>query len=116
MEAKGTFEMTDHIELVHGSGNVFRDLGLPNPEAEQLKAILAAKIIAVLDMQNITVRRAKEMTNFAEADFSRLRQAKLRRVSIDRLMAMVDRLDQDVELTISAQPNGNAVLNAIKVD
>jgi hypothetical protein len=31
----------DDMELVHGSGNIFRDLGPPNPEARQLKAILA---------------------------------------------------------------------------
>jgi predicted XRE-type DNA-binding protein len=96
--------MTDDLELVHGSGNVFRDLGLPNPEAEQLKAILATKIIGVLDAQNITVRHAHEMTGFAAADFSRVRQAKLGRFTIDRLMAMLDRLDQDVEVTVSVQP------------
>jgi predicted XRE-type DNA-binding protein len=96
--------MTDDIELVHGTGNVFRDLGLPNPEAEQLKAILATKIIAVLDTQNISVRRAHELTGFAAADFSRVRQAKLSRFTIDRLMAMLDRLDQDVEVTVSVQP------------
>lgn len=104
--------MTDDLELVHGSGNVFRDLGLPNPEAEQLKAILAAKIIAVLDSQNITVRSAHEKTGFAAADFSRVRQAKLSRFTIDRLMAMLDRLDQDVEVTVSVRARGNVVQRA----
>ena len=98
--------MTKDIELVHGSGNVFRDLGLPNPEAEQLKAILAAKIIAVLDSENITVRSAHEKTGFAAADFSRVRQAKLARFTIDRLMAMLDRLGQDVEVTVSVRTRG----------
>jgi hypothetical protein len=36
---EGSIEMTDDIELVHGSGNVFRDLGLPNTKAEQLKSL-----------------------------------------------------------------------------
>jgi predicted XRE-type DNA-binding protein len=96
--------MTDDFELVHGSGNVFRDLGLPNTEAEQLKATLATKIIAVLDKQSFTVRSAHEKTGFAAADFSRVRQAKLARFTIDRLMAMLDRLGQDVEVTVSVQP------------
>jgi hypothetical protein len=39
----------DDTALVHGSFNVFRDLGNANPEAEQPRAILAAKIIGVLD-------------------------------------------------------------------
>jgi predicted XRE-type DNA-binding protein len=58
----------------------------------------------VLDHQNISVRRAHDMTGFAAADFSRIRQAKLSRFTIDRLMAMLDRLDQDVEVTVSVQP------------
>jgi predicted XRE-type DNA-binding protein len=33
-----------------------------------------------------------------------VRQAKLSRFTIDRLMAMLDRLDQDVEVTVSVQP------------
>jgi hypothetical protein len=36
----------DGMELIHGSGNVFRDLGLPNPEVEQLKAILVCRSTA----------------------------------------------------------------------
>lgn len=100
--------MTDEIEVEHGSGNVFRDLGLPNPEIEQLKAILAAKIIGVLDSQKISVRAAHEMTGFAAADFSRVRQAKLSRFTIDRLMTMLDRLDQDVEVTVNVQPRRQA--------
>lgn len=93
----------DDMELIHGSGNVFRDLGIANPEVEQLKAILAAKIIAVLDEQTLTVRSAHELTGFAAADFSRVRQAKLSRFTIDRLMSMLDKLDQDVEVTVSVQ-------------
>ena len=37
------------LELVSGSGNVFRDLGKPNADLAQTRAILAAKIIGVLE-------------------------------------------------------------------
>jgi predicted XRE-type DNA-binding protein len=93
----------DDLELVHGSGNVFRDLDHPNPEVEQLKAILAAKIIAVLDDAGISVRRAHELTGFAAADFSRVRQARLSRFTIDRLMAMLSKLDQDVAVSVTVK-------------
>jgi len=94
----------DDMELVHGSGNVFRDFGHPNAEAEQLKAILAAKIIGILDDGDITVRRAHEITGFAAADFSRVRQARLGRFTIDRLMAMLGKLGQDVEVNVTVHP------------
>jgi predicted XRE-type DNA-binding protein len=104
----------DDTELVHGSGNVFRDLGHTNPEAEQLKAILAAKIIGALDDEAISVRRAHELTGFAAADFSRVRQAKLSRFTIDRLMSMLARLDQDVEITVTVQPRRAAPAKSAK--
>jgi predicted XRE-type DNA-binding protein len=94
----------DESELVHGSGNVFRDLRLANPEAEQLKSSLATEIIGVLDGRRLTVRRAHELTGFAAADFSRVRQAKLSRFTVDRLLAMLDRLDQDVEISVAVRP------------
>jgi predicted XRE-type DNA-binding protein len=65
----------------------------PIPGIEQLKVSLAAKITGVLDGQNISVRAAHEMTGRAAADFSRVRQGKLSRFTIDRLMAMLDRLE-----------------------
>ena len=36
--------MSDDIELVHGSGNVFADFAHPNAAVEHLKATLAARI------------------------------------------------------------------------
>jgi predicted XRE-type DNA-binding protein len=90
----------DTMELVQGSGNVFRDLGLPNPNLEQLRAILAAKIIGVLDDRKLTIRKAQEVTGIAAADFSRIRQVKLERFTVDRLMNILDRLGQEVEISV----------------
>jgi predicted XRE-type DNA-binding protein len=105
----------DELELVHGSGNVFRDLRLANPEAEQLKSSLAAEIIGVLDGRKLTVRRAHELTGFAAADFSRVRQAKLSRFTVDRLLAMLDRLDQDVEISVAVRPRRPQAKSVAKV-
>ena len=90
----------DDMELVHGGGNVFRDLDLPNPNLEQLRAILAARIIGVLDDRHLTIRKAQELTGIAAADFSRIRQVKLDRFTIDRLMNVLDRLGQDVQVSV----------------
>lgn len=92
--------MTEELELVRGSGNVFRDLACPNPELEQLRSILAARIIRALDDQSLTVRKAAEVTGFAAADFSRIRRSNLGRFTVDRLMRMLDSLGQPIEVTI----------------
>lgn len=90
----------DDFELVRGSGNVFADFGHPNAEIEQLKAILAARIIRVLDTRALTVRAAEELTGTAAADFSRIRRVKLDRFTIDRLMMVLSKLDQRVEVEV----------------
>ncbi len=48
------------FELVEGSGNLFRDLGDPDADLKQAKAILATRIIAVLDERGLSVRKADD--------------------------------------------------------
>ena len=64
----------EKLELIRGSGNVFRDLGRENADVEQLKALLAAEIIKALGREELTVRAAQARTGFAAADFSRIPQ------------------------------------------
>jgi predicted XRE-type DNA-binding protein len=97
-------ERDDDFELVRGSGNVFADFGTPDASLRQLRAILAAEIIKTLDAERLTVRDAEARTGIAAADFSRIRQVKLDRFTIDRLLRILDRLNQDVRVKISVAP------------
>jgi predicted XRE-type DNA-binding protein len=81
--------MSDDADMIRGSGNVFRDLGHPDADREQLRALLAARIIGVLDERKLTVRAAQEITGVAAADFSRIRKANLGWFTIDRLMTIL---------------------------
>lgn len=100
--------MSDDFDIIRGSGNVFRDLGHPDADREQLRALLAAQIIGVLDDRKLTVRAAQELTGVAAADFSRIRQVKLGRFTIDRLMTILAGLGQDVEVTVRVHPRVSA--------
>ncbi|MGA2262729.1 MAG: helix-turn-helix transcriptional regulator [Acidobacteriota bacterium] len=92
--------MKDTLEVVRGSGNVFRDLGHENADAEQFKAILAAEIIKTLDRERLTVRAAHDRTRIAAADFSRIRNADLARFTVDRLMSILNRLGSRIEVKV----------------
>ena len=98
----------DDMELIHGSGNVFRDLGLPNPDVHQLKAILAAQVHKVMDERKLTTREAQAETGIDQADFTRVRRANLQRFTVDRLMAMLEGLGQDVEVSVQVHPRRQA--------
>ena len=93
----------EELELVHGSGNVFRYLGRENADALQLKAILAVEIIKALDKEHLTVRAAHDRTGIAAADFSRIRNADLGRFTIDRLMSVLNRLGARIEVKIKVK-------------
>jgi predicted XRE-type DNA-binding protein len=91
---------SEKLVVVRGSGNVFRDLGHKNADAEQFKAIRAAEIIKALDRDHLTVRAAHGRTGIAAADFSRIRNADLGRFTVDRLMSIINRLGSRIEVKI----------------
>ena len=92
--------MAEKLEVVRGSGNVFRDLGHRNADVDQFKAILAAEIIKALDRERLTVRAAHLRTGIAAADFSRIRNASLARFTVDRLMSIINRLGSRIDVKI----------------
>lgn len=93
----------ENLEVVRGSGNVFRDFGHASADVEQLKAIFAAEIIRVLDREGLSVRAAHARTGIAAADFSRIRNADLGRFTLDRLVSIINRLGSRVEVKVKVR-------------
>ncbi len=91
---------SEKLEVVRGSGNVFRDLGHKSADVDQFKALLATEIIRTLDREGLSVRAAHGRTGIAAADFSRIRNADLGRFTVDRLMTIVNRLGSRIEVKI----------------
>ena len=98
--------MTDDFELVRGSGNVYRDFGRPDAGLEQARALVAAAIIRYLDARKLSTRDAEKLTGVSHSEFSRIRNAQLRRFTLDRMIAILGRLDADVEVEISFKSSG----------
>jgi predicted XRE-type DNA-binding protein len=90
----------EELKVLRGSGNVYRDLGKEDADIEQLKALLAAEIIKALDRERLSVREAHARTAIAAADFSRIRNADLGRFTVDRLMAIINRLGSRIEVAV----------------
>lgn len=90
----------EKLAVVRGSGNLYRDFDKPDADVRQLKAILAAEIIKALDRQGLSVRAAHGLTGIDSADFSRVRNADFRRISVERLMAMINGLGSRVEVAV----------------
>jgi predicted XRE-type DNA-binding protein len=92
--------MSEDIEIVRGSGNVYQDLGFADAEARQLRAELAAEIIHILRCRKLSQRQAAEITGLAQSDISRIKNADLKGFTIDRLVTVLNRLDQHVFIRV----------------
>lgn len=70
-------------------------------DVQRLKNALAAEIRRMLDLEQLSVREAQARTGIAAADFSRIRSSSdLARFTIDRLMAIINRLGSDVDVDV----------------
>lgn len=88
------------LDVIRGSGNVFRDFGRATADVDQMKALLAAEIIKLLDREDLSVRAAHSRTGIAAADFSRIRNADLGRFTVDRLMSIINRLGSRIDVKV----------------
>jgi predicted XRE-type DNA-binding protein len=91
------------LEIVRGSGNLFRDFGYPDADVRQAKALMGAQIMRILEQEGLSTRDAEARSGVSHSEFSRIRQAKFARFTIDRLIGILGRLGQEVELTVSVQ-------------
>jgi len=89
-----------HPDHVRSSGNVFADLGLPNPEELLAKAELAAKVISEIRRRRLTQMQAASLLGIDQPKVSALKQGKLDGFSIERLMRFLLKLDRDVVIMI----------------
>ncbi len=94
--------MSEKIEIIQGSDNIFADAGDADAEAKRLKAKIAADIIATLNERQLSVREAGRLVGMDGADIQRIRNADLSRFTIDRLVRVAFRLGRSVEVTVSA--------------
>ena len=91
----------DDMELVRGSGNVYRDFGRPNADLDQARAITAARIIRILDERKLSTRDAEKLTGVSYTEFSRIRNTQLGRFTLDRMIGILGKLDKNIEVSVT---------------
>ncbi|MGC2673029.1 MAG: helix-turn-helix transcriptional regulator [Candidatus Acidiferrum sp.] len=86
--------------VTQGSGNVFADLGLPNPEQELLKAQLTLQIYSILKDSGMTQVQIAKILGVQQPQVSLLMRNRAGNFSVGRLMEFLTALRQDVEITV----------------
>lgn len=100
--------MTEKIEITSSSGNVFADLGLPNPDEMLVKAELARKISNAITTRHITQAEAAELLGIDQPKVSALMRGRLTGFSLERMFRFLNILGIDVEITVKPKSRDDA--------
>jgi predicted XRE-type DNA-binding protein len=87
-------------EVVQGSGNVFADLGLANPDQELMKARLTLQIARIIRDRGLTQTEAAKILGIQQPHVSALARNRAGNFSVGRLMEFLTALGQDVEVVV----------------
>jgi len=91
----------EEIEIVRGSGNVFKDLGFENPDLELMRAKLSLEIFKILEKRKLIQAEARKVLGIAQSDVSKLMNGNFERFGIERLIKFLNRLDRDIKVSIT---------------
>ena len=81
-------------------GNVFTDLGLPDPGEHQLRVKLAIQLNDLLQAEGMTQAGAAKYLGITQLHVPELKNYKLSRFSSERLLHYITLLNRNVELFI----------------
>ena len=95
-----TPEKTAPRSITESSGNVFADLGLPNPEQELMKAELTLQICGIIKKRGMTQAEAAKTLGVKQPQVSLLMRNRAGSFSVGRLMEFLTALGQDVEIAV----------------
>lgn len=97
------------ISVEAGSGNVFKDLGLPEPSEWTTKISLAVEINRALESRGLNQAMAARRLRVNQPKVSALANYRLEGFSVERLMAFLTALGHDVQISIRSRRSGQAM-------
>jgi len=89
-----------------GSGNVFKDLGIPHAGEHLIKAQLVYKIDRILKSRGLKQSQAAALLGVKQPDVSKMLRGEFRQFSVERLLRFLVALGHDVQITIKPQRPG----------
>ncbi|TMB26645.1 MAG: XRE family transcriptional regulator [Deltaproteobacteria bacterium] len=92
--------------VTESSGNVFADMGVPEPDQALAKAKLAAKIAAAIDEERLTQTEAAERLGTDQAKVSAIVRGRLDQFSTERLLQYAQMIGYDVEIRFTRRHAG----------
>jgi predicted XRE-type DNA-binding protein len=92
--------MTTEKASIASSGNVFADLGLPDPDQDMIKANLVHAVSDIIRARGLSQKDAALLLGTDQAKVSALLRGKISGFSTDRLMRLLARLGHNVTIVV----------------
>ena len=108
--------MSRNIAVEESSGNVFADLGLPNPEERLAKALLSRMIEQAIKARGLTQAQAAQVLGTTQPKVSDVVRGNVGSFSMDRLFRFLTLLSMDVRISVSHAPDdepGRVLVEAV---
>jgi predicted XRE-type DNA-binding protein len=93
--------MKKTIKFKKGSGNVFADLGIPNPEDAFAKAEVVRRIDKIIKRKKLTQIKVAKILKIGQSKVSQLLRGYFQNFSLERLFRFLNDLGQDVNISIT---------------
>jgi predicted XRE-type DNA-binding protein len=90
---------------VEGTGNVYADLGVANPQEARAKADLAHRIVDIIEARKLTQVQAGKVLGVDQPKVSALKRGRLADFSIERLVGFLLLLGHDVQIIVTPKPH-----------
>lgn len=98
------------MRVTKGSGNVFRDLGLPDADLLQAKADLVHRISVLIGKRGLSQAKAAEVLAVTQPKISALLHGRLEGFSMDRLVRFLIAMDQDVRISVRSKKKARPIV------
>lgn len=95
--------MNQKIKCKESSGNVFADLRISNPEEALAKAEIVRQIHKTIKRKKLTQAKAAKILGISQPKVSTLLRGYFQNFSLERLFRFLNKLGQDVTISISSE-------------
>lgn len=102
--------MNNEIEIHHGSGNVFADIGLKDADELYAHAKIGIEVLNNLQHHGLKQHKIASLFDIKQSEVSQLLRGQFHRFSQERLLEFIKKLEQEDLLAINQPDHVHSIL------
>lgn len=95
-------------DFTEGSGNVFADIGVADPDTALVKAKMIVELKRIVEERGLTQDQLAQLVGVDQPTVSKVLRGRLSSITLDRLIRWLTLLGRNVEITLGEPRDGEA--------